>query len=241
MSTLVHGTAVPMVSVCMNAPELKGSPLAGALLDDGSSGVCLCTADDYALVAFNASARRWVGPTRATSPDPITLWCLTPASLRDAWRVAAIEAVDTGVPVREVGMVAGRWTRAAFRRLSLDTGEPGLLVVTTPIAEDDDAPHDARRAPCDDLGTLSGLTERELEVLRLIGLGMTSDQIAKELCRSAKTVQGHRNALGLKLGIDNRVELARIAIHAGVTAMSPVEVHELAKRSRRTSRTGQPG
>ncbi|MBX3378294.1 MAG: response regulator transcription factor [Phycisphaeraceae bacterium] len=63
------------------------------------------------------------------------------------------------------------------------------------------------------LGTLS---EREIEVLRLIGKGMTRVEIAKELSRSAKTIDGHQERIMKKLGVENRSELVRLAIREGL-------------------------
>lgn len=65
------------------------------------------------------------------------------------------------------------------------------------------------------LTPLSSLTERELEVLRLIGKGLSRVQIAKELSRSAKTIDGHQERIMKKLRIDSRAELMRFAIREG--------------------------
>ncbi len=60
------------------------------------------------------------------------------------------------------------------------------------------------------------LTARELEVVKLIAEGHTSDEIAAQLVLSGKTVERHRaNVLG-KLGMRNRVELTRYAIRRGL-------------------------
>ena len=53
------------------------------------------------------------------------------------------------------------------------------------------------------------LTPRELEVVKLIAEGMTSDEIARELFISKKTVDRHRANVLEKLGMRNRVELSR--------------------------------
>jgi DNA-binding NarL/FixJ family response regulator len=60
------------------------------------------------------------------------------------------------------------------------------------------------------------LTARELEVVKLIAEGHTSEEIAAQLVLSKKTVERHRaNVLG-KLGMRNRVELTRYAIRRGL-------------------------
>lgn len=55
------------------------------------------------------------------------------------------------------------------------------------------------------------LTQRELEVLRLIARGYTNNQIAKQLNISARTVEGHRANIMGKLELHSRVELVEYA------------------------------
>ncbi len=69
------------------------------------------------------------------------------------------------------------------------------------------------RPPRTAIGTL---TPRELEVLRLIGKGLSRTEIATELSRSAKTVDGHQDRLMRKLGVESRAELVRLAIREGL-------------------------
>lgn len=61
------------------------------------------------------------------------------------------------------------------------------------------------------------LTPREIEVLRMIGKGMSRTEIAQATHRSAKTIDNHRAAIMEKLQIHDRVELARFAIREGLT------------------------
>ncbi|MEK6703475.1 MAG: response regulator transcription factor, partial [Planctomycetota bacterium] len=51
---------------------------------------------------------------------------------------------------------------------------------------------------------LSSLTAREAEILRLIGKGLSRVQIAAQLCRSVKTVDGHQDRMMKKRGIPAR-------------------------------------
>jgi two-component system, NarL family, response regulator NreC len=57
----------------------------------------------------------------------------------------------------------------------------------------------------------SGLTDRELEVLRLIGQGFNTAQIAERLHRSPKTVDVHRQNIKQKLDIESAADLVRYA------------------------------
>jgi DNA-binding NarL/FixJ family response regulator len=60
------------------------------------------------------------------------------------------------------------------------------------------------------------LTPRETEVLKLVAEGYTNRQIAEALVISEKTVDRHRANILEKLGLHDRVELARYAIRNGL-------------------------
>jgi len=63
---------------------------------------------------------------------------------------------------------------------------------------------------------LSRLTVREREILAFIAQGLSSTQIGARLFRSKKTIDAHRASLTRKLGMRNRVQLARLAIASGL-------------------------
>jgi len=60
------------------------------------------------------------------------------------------------------------------------------------------------------------LTPRELEVVKLIAEAFTNRQIAETLKVSEKTVESHRANVLSKLGMRDRVELARYAVRRGL-------------------------
>lgn len=60
------------------------------------------------------------------------------------------------------------------------------------------------------------LTAREQQILRMIGRGMSRNDIAKALFRSSKTVDAHQQSIMKKLEIHDRVELVRYAIREGL-------------------------
>ncbi len=62
----------------------------------------------------------------------------------------------------------------------------------------------------------TALTERELEVLRLVALGYTNAEIAKQMYISPRTVETHRANLQGKLGMAGRPQLVRYALEHGV-------------------------
>lgn len=61
-------------------------------------------------------------------------------------------------------------------------------------------------------GPPDGLTEREVQMLRLIALGHTNAEIAKQLYLSVRTVESHRAHIQLKLRLSSRSELVRYAL-----------------------------
>ncbi|WP_053725313.1 response regulator [Streptomyces sp. WM6378] len=58
---------------------------------------------------------------------------------------------------------------------------------------------------------LAGLSEREREILALIGEGMTNRQIGQRLYLSEKTVKNHISRLLAKLGVERRIQAAVLA------------------------------
>lgn len=56
------------------------------------------------------------------------------------------------------------------------------------------------------------LSDRELEVFRLLGGGQTTKQIANALKLSVKTIESHRENIKAKLGLTNATELTRYAV-----------------------------
>ncbi|MFI6931570.1 response regulator [Streptomyces sp. NPDC050287] len=61
---------------------------------------------------------------------------------------------------------------------------------------------------------LPGLTEREREILALIGEGLTNRQIGERLYLAEKTVKNHISRLLAKLGVERRIQAAVIATQA---------------------------
>jgi two-component system response regulator NreC len=62
------------------------------------------------------------------------------------------------------------------------------------------------------------LSDREVEVLRLVALGHTNQEIADSLYLSVKTVESYKGRLMEKLGLRGRAALVRYAVEAGLLA-----------------------
>lgn len=82
-------------------------------------------------------------------------------------------------------------------------GENMMDVLARSLANDDDDEHENK---------VSDLSEREMEVLRLIGQGYRPRQIAETLNVSPKTVNSHRENMKRKLELASTAELDQFAI-----------------------------
>jgi two-component system response regulator NreC len=71
-------------------------------------------------------------------------------------------------------------------------------------------------APAEPAGPPDDLTDRELEILRLIALGHTNTEIASRLFLSTRTVETHRAHIQQKIRRTTRAELVRYALDHGL-------------------------
>jgi len=56
------------------------------------------------------------------------------------------------------------------------------------------------------------LSDREIEIVKLLCEGLSAKQIGEELCISPRTVEAHKNNILEKLGLQNTIELVKYAI-----------------------------
>ncbi|MBK7403687.1 MAG: PAS domain-containing protein [Phycisphaerales bacterium] len=196
-----------------------------ALLQDTDSPVAFLT-ESGKVQRCNPAFAELLGMTteRAESSD---LTDLLPAPVA-AERIAIIRrTLAQGKPIGVDGLFRGRLMRWTIRPVEAEEGgSPAVLVTCSRLGDRSagGAAIEIVRASHEDPGGLASLTDREREVLGLIGLGLSTTDIAERLYRSAKTIEGHRVSLGVKLGVQNRVQLARIAIRAGLSPLSTAEV-----------------
>ena len=67
------------------------------------------------------------------------------------------------------------------------------------------------------------LSDRELQVLRLVARGYTSAQIAKEIFVGVKTVETYRSRFAEKLGLRTRRDVIRFAVQMGLLTPEALE------------------
>ena len=126
-----------------------------------------------------------------------------------------------GLPVRVV--IATTFARAGFLRRALDAGVAGYVLKDAPPEQLAGAIRQVHRGgraidphlALDAWSEADPLNDRERQVLRLAGEGMSAGDIAARLNLSAGTVRNYlSDAIG-KLGVSNRVEAYRLARQKG--------------------------
>ena len=163
------------------------------------------------------SARRY---TRGHRPDVLVLDLNMPggSSLEGIPEIRA-ECPDTQI------VVLTMQNEPAYARHALGAGALGYVLKESAESELVEA---IRRAAAGDTylnprlgarvaaeppsGLPDGLSEREVEVLRMIALGHTNAEIAEQLFLSVRTVETHRAHIQQKLRLGTRSELVRYAL-----------------------------
>jgi DNA-binding CsgD family transcriptional regulator len=221
MSETVQDVAMIELKNAAPAAAKSGDFLWAALAND--SGGAVLVFDAQGKISFgNQTASAILTGAAATEFGSKSLHDVMKAEIAEEHLAHAKKVLETGQPVVIDGMIAGRLMRATLRPVRGEsTQEHRVLETLRTIPAEEPTPETGNyvKAKTNDEGVLGKLTAREREVLFHIGRGLSTAKIAETLGRSTKTVEWHRVSLGNKLGITNRVELARIALKAGVTGL----------------------
>jgi DNA-binding NarL/FixJ family response regulator len=67
------------------------------------------------------------------------------------------------------------------------------------------------------------LSPREVQVLKLVAMGFTSAQIAKQIFVGVKTIETYRSRFAEKLELKTRSEVVRFAVQMGLLTMEALE------------------
>jgi DNA-binding CsgD family transcriptional regulator len=216
-------------------PAKSGPVLWEALSQDASVQVAVIDADGEVRFANEAFARA-VADREPRAVVGQTLDRLLPEDFA-AERLQIIRSVVLGgKPLQLRSIWRGVRQRVFFRPLPAKIdGKRAVLAVIRPEqgAEPESGGPRVLQARHVDEGPLASVSPRERMVLSLIGQGMSTAQMAQTLGRSAKTIENQRYSLARKLNARNRVELARIALRAGLCAQASVPPVERPRRRAR--------
>jgi two-component system response regulator NreC len=180
---------------------------------------------DMTVVAQVGDGQAAVETAAALTPDVVVL----DLSMPGMTGLAAMRAIRSA-GVSSAVVVLTRHDDAAYVRGLLDAGANGYVLkqsasgelirairVTAdggryldPALPADDEPHDPRQR-----AATPRVTERELEVLRLLAAGHSNKEIATRLGISIKTVEAHKANAMRKLGLRGRTDVVRYGIMNG--------------------------
>lgn len=141
------------------------------------------------------------------------------ANVIDSLIVLALARDDAAILGRAVALAEPE----GFTRVFLDEGDR-LVPLLRAVASSPDAPAHAevlagltssQQSPGHQ-GLIDPLTDRELEVLRLLSTDLTGPDIARELYVSLNTLRSHTKSIYLKLGVGNRRAAVRRAGELGL-------------------------
>jgi two-component system response regulator NreC len=216
-------------AVAEQADEQPASVIRLVLADDhavvrAGLRLLLDAESDFEVVAeagdINA-ARRYV---HGHHPDVLVLDLNMPGGSS----LEAIPAIRDEAPDTQV-VVLTMQEEPAFARHALAAGAAGYVLKE---AADSELVEAVRRAAIGEIylnptlgariarepppGPPDDLSEREVEVLRLIALGHTNTEIAQQLYLSVRTVETHRAHIQQKLRVSSRAELVRYALQRGL-------------------------
>jgi two-component system, NarL family, response regulator NreC len=208
-----------------------------AIVDDHAvvrSGLRLVleSEEDIEVVAEAADARNAVFEARAHHPDVILLDVVMPGR-------SGIEAIPDLLqesPESKV-LVLSMQDDPAYVREAFGAGASGYVLKEAADAEVVAAVREvaggrryvhpalgarlvAAEAEERDRAEADPLSEREHEILRLLALGHTNQEIAGQLYLSVRTVETHRAHIMQKLRIQTRAELVRYALEQGMLDLS---------------------
>jgi DNA-binding NarL/FixJ family response regulator len=179
---------------------------------DGEAAVQLVAETPPDVVVMDLNMPRMTGAEatrRITAQSPLTRVIVLSISDQDADVIDAIMAGACGYLLKESSIesvVAGIRSAAVGESLiSPAIASKVLQQVRAATAEAEPAG-----------GVHAGLSDRELEVLRLVANGKDNAQIAADLVISPKTVKNHISNILMKLQMENRIQAAVYAVRSGI-------------------------
>jgi two-component system response regulator NreC len=210
----------------------EGSPITVVLADDHAvvrSGLRLLLerTGDLEVVSEAGTAEDAVRTVLGHKPAVLVLDLNMPGELTSLDAIPKVAEASPGTRV----VVLTMQEDPEFARRALRAGAAGYVLKEAADAELVEAIRRAAAgetyltpslgaalaaAPPAPAGPPDDLSEREVEVLRLIALGHTNAEIGKQLYLSVRTVETHRAHIQQKLRRTSRAELVRYALDHGL-------------------------
>ena len=215
----------------MEASAAGSAPIRIVLADDHAVvrrglELLLDAEEDFEVVASVGDVDAAIRTTRGYKPDVLVLDLNMPGGSS----LDAIPTIREASPGTQIAVLTMQ-NEPAFARQALGAG---ALAYVLKEAADDELVMAVRRAavgetylnpqlgarmaaePPQPAGPPDDLSEREVEVLRMIALGHTNAEIAEQLYLSIRTVESHRAHIQQKLRRSSRADLVRYALDHGL-------------------------
>jgi DNA-binding CsgD family transcriptional regulator len=150
-------------------------------------------------------------------------------------------ALDTGEIQSCIGSLGGVLFRCSYQPLGTH-GTPDLVGCNSApflLSYVQKAPQMANFHIMEyhDFGVFNVLSVIELQVLASLSRGMTSADIARDMHRSVRTIEGHRRNIGLKTGVGTISELIAHSTTAGLGVL-PYDKLNVSYRVRQVAASG---
>jgi two-component system, NarL family, response regulator NreC len=182
--------------------------------------------DDLEAVGEAGDGKQAVRMSRELKPDIVLLDVVMPGSSGiDAAAEIRIESPDSRILMLSMQddptYVRQAFASGAAGYVLKDAADAELVEAVRKVAAGDQYVHPALGArlvasPEATAGPVDSLSDREREVLKLLALGHTNQEIARQLFVSVRTVEAHRAHILNKLRASKRAELVRHAIDTGI-------------------------
>ncbi len=225
--------AVAIVAV-MDAPPSQVTTITIVLADDHAMvrrglQLLLEAEDGFEVVASVGDVEAAIRTTRGYKPDVLVLDLNMPGGSS----LDAIPTILAASPNTQIAVLTMQ-NEPAFARQALSAGARAYVLKE---AADDELVAAVRRVaaggtylnpqlgariaaePPQPPGPPDDLSEREVEVLRMIALGHTNAEIAEQLYLSIRTVESHRAHIQQKLRRSSRADLVRYALDHGLVEL----------------------
>jgi DNA-binding NarL/FixJ family response regulator len=195
--------------VITDVPDIDVAGEAGTGAEVAELAGTLCP--DVVVMDIRMPVMDGIEATRliAAGPSPARVVVLTTFD-DDEYVYAALRAGASGFLVKDMALEE---ILAAIRTVAAGDALIAPAVTRRLIAE-----FARRPEPVAGQRTISGITEREREVLTLVGRGLSNTEIAAGLTLSIATVKTYVTRLLTKLDARDRVQLVIIAYDAGLVA-----------------------
>lgn len=181
--------------------------------------------DNISVTGMAGSAKEALAEVQRLRPD-VVLMDLRMPEMEGAEAIAELRRIQPDI--RILVLTNYEADEDIFR--ALQAGAMGYLIKSTPqeeIVKAVEMVHENKRCVPPNIAQRlletigrEELSQRELEVLKLVASGLTNKEVAQRLFISDKTARNHVASCLVKLGVDDRTEAATTAIRRGLIRLS---------------------